>query len=55
MTSFKIMEIERKIYYACPLFNEAEKNFNIKLAHKLEKEGFDFLKEMVLKLLKLNM
>ena len=30
-----------KIYYAGPLFNEAERSFNIKLAHELEKEGFE--------------
>ena len=30
-----------KIYYAGSLFNEAEKSFNIKLAHELEKDGFD--------------
>ncbi len=30
-----------KIYYAGPLFNEAEINFNMKLTHELEKEGFE--------------
>ena len=30
-----------KVYYAGPLFNEAEKDFNQKLAFKLKQEGFE--------------
>lgn len=37
----KIKNPMNKIYYAGPLFNDAERDFNIKLVHKLEKEGFE--------------
>lgn len=33
--------MSKKIYFAGPLFNEAEKNFNVKVANILEQAGYE--------------
>ena len=30
-----------KVYLACPMFNQAEKDFNLKIAHLLEEYGYE--------------
>ena len=34
-----------KVYFACPMFNQAEKEYNLRIVHILEENGYE-LKEI---------